>query len=386
MKFSILLPTRNRLDLLRYAVESVRLQDYQDWEIIISDNASTEDVAAFAASCEDERIRYFRTERLLPVTENWNAALERSSGDYLIMLGDDDGLMRGCLTAVRKMIDDWECPDAIYTQALQFAYPGVIPGQQKGFIQTAYNAFLRGAQQPFLLPRETAQEMVQSALSFRLWYGFNMQHFIISRRLVKTLGNKGPFFQSPYPDYYAANAILLAAQSVVANPRPLIMIGISPKSFGYFYFNQRENEGVDFLQNTVSGELPERRRAILVPGTNMNDSWLCAMETLVRNFPGQPVLRVNYRRYRLLQYYAIWRTKSWRGIPIMLRHMRLWEMAIYAPIALLYAAACLLPPRLRRKVQDALHFVFSATPRFDIQRTTVPYLNMLEAVRGYNGF
>src|SRR5260370_4116732 len=176
MRFSILLPTRNRLDLLRYAVESVRLQRYPDWEIVISDNASTEDVEGFAASYADSRIRYYRTERLLPVTENWNAALELSTGDYLIMLGDDDGLMRDCLELVDKLIEEWRRPDAVYTQALQFAYPGVIPGQVSGFTQVAYNAFLEGAEQAFLLTREKAREMVRSAMNFRLRYGFNMQH------------------------------------------------------------------------------------------------------------------------------------------------------------------------------------------------------------------
>ena len=43
MKFSVLLPTYNRLDLLQYAVESVTRQDYDDWELIISDNQSEDD-------------------------------------------------------------------------------------------------------------------------------------------------------------------------------------------------------------------------------------------------------------------------------------------------------------------------------------------------------
>jgi len=38
MKFSVLIPTRNHLDLLSYAIETVRRQDYSDWEIIVSDN------------------------------------------------------------------------------------------------------------------------------------------------------------------------------------------------------------------------------------------------------------------------------------------------------------------------------------------------------------
>jgi glycosyltransferase involved in cell wall biosynthesis len=384
MRFSILLPTRNRLDLLRYAVESVRLQAHPDWEIVISDNVSTEDVEGFAASYKDSRIRYYRTQRLLPVTENWNAALELSSGDYLIMLGDDDALMRDCLEVLDKLIEKWHRPDAVYTQALQFAYPGVLPGQASGFVQVAYNAFLEGAEQAFLLPRERAREMVRSAMSFRLRYGFNMQHFVISRKLIDALRAKGPFFQSPYPDYYAANAVLLAARSVVANPHPLVMIGISPKSFGYYYFNRRENEGVDFLQNVFDEEFRDRLRAVLVPGTNMNDSWLCAMETLARNFSETPGLRVDHRRYRLLQYYALWKGGSWHSIPVIVRYMRLGEMAIYFPIVLLYALAYLLPPVLRRKAQGALHGVFSASPRFDARRTNVPYRDMLEAVRNHS--
>lgn len=381
MKFSILLPTRNRLDLLQYAVESVLLQGYSDWEIVISDNASTEDVAGYVASCADQRIRYYRTERLLPVTENWNATIERSTGDYIIMLGDDDGLMRNCLSTVHALINEWQYPDAIYTQALQFAYPGVIPGHSGAFVQVAYNAFLEGVRQPFMLSGHKAKEMVRSAMGFRLWYGFNMQHFIISRKLVETLRNKGSFFQSPYPDYYAANAVLLSAKSLLANPHPLVMIGISPKSFGYYYFNQRESEGTDFLQNVASENLRRRLQAVLVPGTNMNDSWLCAMETLRENFTEQSDLRVDHRRYRLLQYYALWRTKSWRSIPAILRHMRVWEAAIYAPAVLFYISTYFLPSGLRSKVRTALHDMYSASPAFDTRRMTVPYQNMLEAVQ-----
>ena len=99
MKFSILLPTRERLELLRHAVESVRLQDDADWEVVISDNASSQDVAGYVASLGDVRVRYSRTDKLLPVTENWNRALEMSQGEYLIMLGDDDALLPGCLAA-----------------------------------------------------------------------------------------------------------------------------------------------------------------------------------------------------------------------------------------------------------------------------------------------
>jgi glycosyltransferase involved in cell wall biosynthesis len=377
--FSVLLPTRDRLELLRQAVESVRMQEDPDWEVVISDNASSQDIAGYVASLGDVRIRYSRAETLLPVTENWNRTLEMSRGEYLIMLGDDDALLRGCLKRVRELIQGWNQPDAIYTQALQFAYPGVVPGHPQGFIQTGYNQFLQqGEPEPFALTAAVAKALVRDATQFRIRYGFNMQHFVFSRRLVEALRPKGPFFQSPYPDYYAANAILLAARTIVAHPRPLVLIGISPKSFGFYFHNQREAEGVDFLQNFPSPHMRARLASTWVPGSNMNDSWLCAMETLSMNFAEHGDLPVSYRRYRLLQYQA---TLRQRGLRPLLRHIRWWEPLLYLPAVIAFALGYAFPGRVRMRIQEAVKASFSAYPRFDLQRRTVPYRNILEAAK-----
>jgi glycosyltransferase involved in cell wall biosynthesis len=384
VKFSILLPTRERLDLLKLAIESVRLQDGAQWEIVVSDNASADSACAYVESLADPRIRCYRSEKFLPVTENWNAALERSTGDYLIMLGDDDGLMLGCLARAAQLIEAWDRPDAIYTEACQYAYPGVMPGYPEGFVQFGYNAFLRDATSPFRLPRETAAAMVRASAGFRIRYGYNMQHFIFSRRLVEELGPKGPFFQSPYPDYYAANAILLAAKSVIANPTPLVMIGISPKSFGFYYHGNREAEGVAFLQNIPADALHQRLQGVVVPGSNMNDSWLYAMETLAQNFSDQS-LHVDHARYRLLQFYTLLRKRGWRGWIDVLKHAHAGELASYGALAAQYALACVLPPSRRRAVHEAMRASLSAFPRFDLRRRTVPHRNLLEAIRHYEG-
>ena len=379
MKFSILLPTRERLELLRHAVESVRLQDDPDWEVVISDNASSQDVAGYVASLGDGRVRYSRTDKLLPVTENWNRALEMSKGEYLIMLGDDDALLPGCLRSARGLLVRWREPDVIYTQALQYAYPGVVPGAAEGFVQVGYNAFFgREVREPFLLAADSARALVREAMQFRIRYGFNAQHFIFSRRLVEALRPKGAFFQSPYPDYYAANAMLLAARTIVANPQPLVLIGISPKSFGFYHHNRREGEGVDFLQNFPAPEMRARLASTWVPGSNMNDSWLCAMETLAMNFPEYGELPVNYRRYRLLQYQS---TLRQHGLRPMLRHVRWWEPLVYLPAMIAFALGYVLPGRLRARVQEAVKASFSAYPRFDPQRRTVPYRDILEAAK-----
>ena len=355
------------------------MQDYADWEIVVSDNASKADVAGYVRRLDDARIRVQRFDRLITVTDNWNAALEQSSGDYFIMLGDDDALLPRALARTAALIAAWRHPEAIYAQALQYAYPDVIPGHPEPFLQTGYNEFLRGRHEAFLMPRATALRMVRGAMDFRIRYGFNMQHFVVSRALVEKLRPRGPFFQSPYPDYYAANAVLIAADSVVVTPEPLAVIGISPKSFGFYYFNQREQDGVAFLHNLPAPGMMERLHRTLVPGTNMNDSWLIAMETLAARFAEVPGLRTNHRRYRLLQYSALLRSKG--SVLALIDYMRWWEYLVYAPVAAVYALIYLLPNAWRRSSIDALWTTLIAYPRFDPQRRAVPYRDILEAAR-----
>ena len=152
MKFSVLLPTRNRLDLLSYAIETVRRQDYSDWEIIVSDNFSEEDIASYVRSLNDPRIKYFRTDAFIPVTDNWNNALEQSAGDYIIMLGDDDGLMKGYFSTLGHVIEKYDAPDLIYTSAYLYAYPGVMPDFPDGFLRSYNNREIyRSAGTPFWL-------------------------------------------------------------------------------------------------------------------------------------------------------------------------------------------------------------------------------------------
>jgi len=383
VKFSILLPTRNRLDLLELAVESVRGQDYADWEIIVSDNASDQDVLGYAQSMGDARIRAWRNPQLVPVTDNWNAALSHSTGDYFIMLGDDDALLPDALSRLAALIERWSRPMAVYAQAEQYAYPDVFPERPAAFLQTGYNEFLAGRREPFDLPKSEARRMVRAAMAFRIRYGFNMQHFAISRSLVEQLRTKGAFFQSPYPDYYAANAVLLAASPLVATPEVLALIGISPKSFGYYYLNDREQDGTAFLQNVADPDIADRVRDKLVPGSNMNDSWLCAMETLARNFADEVGSAVKHSGYRRLQYSQLIRKRSYRAA---LRSMRWWELPVYASALLAFLGIRILPRRARTYIGAVMtQLLFSAAPRFDPKIRTVPYRNILEAARGEAG-
>jgi len=302
MRYSVLIPTKNRLSLLRLAVQSVLDQDYTDWEIVVSDNASTEPVAEYVSSLGDPRVRYTRSEQAIPVTENWNRAFQHCSGDYVAMLGDDDALLPGYMRRNQEVLAAFGDPEVVFVQGVQYAYPGVIPGRDAAFLQVANCEFLADQREAFVLDAAAARAAARDAFAFRVAYPFNMQYFLVKRTAMLRLAEDGRFYRSPYPDYYAANLLMLEAEKIIVQPLPLVAVGISPKSFGFYYFNRREDEGVDFLRNIPLEEEVEPVRSVIVPGTDMNTSWLIAVETAARRARGDVVPPVRHWRYRFMQF------------------------------------------------------------------------------------
>lgn len=103
---SIVIPTYNRVHDLKKAVASVLRQDEDSFEIIISDNHSTDATASVAMSWRDPRIRYVRTLRHIPVQQNIQFAIGFAKGRYVMLLGDDDFLMtESLLRRLRQRLD-----------------------------------------------------------------------------------------------------------------------------------------------------------------------------------------------------------------------------------------------------------------------------------------
>lgn len=91
---SVGIPTYNRFDMLRRAVESVLMQDYPSVELIISDNASTDGTQAWCEDlCQrDNRVRYIRQRSNVGLVANYNQVFSHARGDYYMAFADDDWL------------------------------------------------------------------------------------------------------------------------------------------------------------------------------------------------------------------------------------------------------------------------------------------------------
>jgi hypothetical protein len=92
-RVSLLIPTRNRVDLLADAVQAAVQQTYPALEIIVSNNASTDTTGDYLRSFSDPRLRHVECAELLPFHEHWRFLLGQATGDYVVFLCDDDAML-----------------------------------------------------------------------------------------------------------------------------------------------------------------------------------------------------------------------------------------------------------------------------------------------------
>lgn len=87
---SIVTPTYNCAAMLRRAIESVRQQTWQDWEMLVVDNHSEDDTAAVVARFNEPRIRYLRIHNHGIIAKSRNLALSEAKGMWVAFLDADD--------------------------------------------------------------------------------------------------------------------------------------------------------------------------------------------------------------------------------------------------------------------------------------------------------
>jgi glycosyltransferase involved in cell wall biosynthesis len=167
-KMSVCIPSYNAGRFICETVRSVLESEYRNVEIIVSDDASTDNTASVVESLKNPRIRLCRNERNEGPVRNWNRAVARATGDYVSLLNHDD--LYGpfwLLLAVHQLethphigwaatayrtIDAWGRPLALVSR---FQTTGEIP-REAAFLETAT---LNGLGPGFVVRRNILEEV-----------------------------------------------------------------------------------------------------------------------------------------------------------------------------------------------------------------------------------
>jgi glycosyltransferase involved in cell wall biosynthesis len=306
--FSVLLPSHNRLELLKHAIASVQRQGFDDVEIVVADNASDDDYRGYVDTLAEPRLRYLRADKPAPVTENWNRALQAARGRYMIVIGDDDALSPGYLARAAELVERFPDADAICAPTYYYAYPRIFATAPAGFLAMINPLPLPSPLAHVLDPDEQSR-CAAGALKLRHRFAFNSQYFIWRRTFIDRLAGHGPFFQSPFPDFYAAFMTLHEARGIVISPDPGVIIGASPQSYSYHLHSDdlgaaderlMLREGFDDAVRALS---PAITRALARPGSSYFRNWLIAALTAARNLGLDLERAIDCRRYRRIQLF-----------------------------------------------------------------------------------
>lgn len=103
--FSIVIPTRNRPKLFRETLQSALLQDFDDFEVVVSDNSSDADTSAVIGAFRDNpRLSVFRPDDNLSMPKHWEFATLKARGRYVLVLTDRSVLRRHALRTIHAAI------------------------------------------------------------------------------------------------------------------------------------------------------------------------------------------------------------------------------------------------------------------------------------------
>src|SRR5260221_12305463 len=286
-RFSILLPTRNGGAFLDDALRSV-LDQHGDFEVVVADNANDDQtVAVLASHSADARLRVVRSDTVVPVTENWMRALRAGRGDYFLMIGDDDLVLPRFFERVDAILRRHGDPECLTFDAFTYVAPGSF-GDDAPAQWSPRHFDMRRLDPEREVPVTERRVIVRDMFRFKVRFPLNMQLTLFSRAAIDAV--PGDVFRAPFPDHFALNSFLLRAPRVVVSDERLLVVGVSPKSFGHYFYGGQQAEGLSYLgsRSVFPGQLDGSELV------NSMHAWLLELQRTYPELAHVPVDRWGY--------------------------------------------------------------------------------------------
>ena len=241
--FSIVIPTYNRAELVRQAVLSILRQTIDDFEVVVSDNHSTDSTPETVDAIGDSRVRYVRPARHLVLPDHWEFARRNAAGRLLLMLSDDDALTA---TALERFSIEHRRHQADFLFCRQAEY------RDRAFRGASANSLTIPAftgRSSVIDPRV----FVGRQMAFHSKYNMHPSGFVFASALADEIArrNSGRFFQTTGVEYFAWPIAAMVSRCLVHIDIPLAIIGRTVKSWGtnMVLMNPGDREIEQFVDN-----------------------------------------------------------------------------------------------------------------------------------------
>jgi glycosyltransferase involved in cell wall biosynthesis len=293
---SILLPTVNPNERVVSIISELLESKKAGFELVVSLNAPNQLLKLESRYVSDTRLVLSIEPERLNVADNWTRAVEKSSGKYLWLIGDDDYILQEHLLQVLELLER-ESPDCLSFNGWSYIFPSQMT---KNLALSRPRHFNYKKSILGVLSDKKYEKVISNMYRFVPLIPLNMQLTIFTRDTFEKVGGK---FKMPFPDHIALMEFLVVAKKWKVVDERWCIVGMAPSSFGNSAYQNSDSAGEVYL-GLAQSEIPQ------MPGNILNSVMLSWLETLSRTNPifhkyrpsrGNYILRqigVSYRRWR----------------------------------------------------------------------------------------
>jgi glycosyltransferase involved in cell wall biosynthesis len=221
--FSIVIPTYNRSNLFPLAVRSLLAQTFENFEVIVSDNCSTDDTPQVAREFSDKRVKYVRTPRHYVIADSWEYARRQAIGKYIIALSDDDAFVDTALERFAEAATRYDA-EFVFSAIAQYRDRS-FPGTEKNTVECpgcSWSTRVVGV-----------DEFVRPLYQFRPTFDMHPSAFAFSKTIADFVhARTGRFFWTNGVEFSAWPMAAVFARNIVFVDEPLNILGRTAKSWG----------------------------------------------------------------------------------------------------------------------------------------------------------
>jgi glycosyltransferase involved in cell wall biosynthesis len=251
--FTVIIPQKDRAEYLIHTLRTCMIQDYPNFEIIVSDDCSEDNSVDVVHELmkKDSRIKLFAHDHHLGMRDNFEFALNQVQPGYVIALGGDDGLIPGCiwrmfeiLSSTKRELLTW--PPASFTYSDFKGGPNIFSIKRKkniGIIYVKSEIFLNKLAQTFLYQIDECPMFYMKGVASTA---------IIDR--VKSRTKDHSFYYCPTPDGFSGIVLAGEVEDYAFTNEPLSIGGTTNKSQGKNYMrtdDKSREEAHQFFEDNI---------------------------------------------------------------------------------------------------------------------------------------
>lgn len=270
--YSIVIPTRERHDVLEHALRTVLRQTRPNFEVVVMDNFSSPETKAVVDAAASPHVRYVRAPERLTMLDNWELGLQHARGDYVTVLGDDDGLMPDAVEIAEQF--HAEHPGRIVTwKPLMWFWPNFFREPDRGLCYAHISARVEIRRTRDVLRRVFSSKTNYVELP-TIYYSF------VPRQVIEDLrARRGRYFDTINPDIYSGLINAVSVPDYVYSFRPLSVVGMSKHSTGMScVYSELDSRSVDKVIEEYGAAwdptVDERLAGAFIPEVKIADGYL----------------------------------------------------------------------------------------------------------------